>query len=128
MAMAERDSEEESTPLAHPPADLLREVEARITGSSDPEHGGEWARVRGELVQQDQYVLDRQHSRRLDLIGFGVKSVLSVGVVGIGVWLISIGHTAEGAFAIGLGIMTMLGIQAVLEYLKRMLPGGYEGE
>ena len=126
--MDESDSEKQATPLARPPADLLRQVEARITHSSDPELGGEWARVRGELVQQDQYVLDRQHSRRLDLIGFGVKSVLSVGVVGIGVWLISLGYTAEGAFAIGLGIMTMLGIQAVLEYLKRMLPGGYEGE
>lgn len=126
--MDERDSEKEPTPLARSSADLLQQVEARITDSSDPEVGGEWARVRGELVQQDQYILDRQHSRRLDLIGFGVKSVLSAGVVGIGVWLISLGHTAEGAFAIGLGIMTMLGIQAVLEYLKRMLPGGYEGE
>ena len=126
--MDERDSEKEPTPLARSSADLLQQVEARIADSSDPELGGEWARVRGELVQQDQYILDRQHSRRLDLIGFGVKSVLSAGVVGIGVWLISLGHTAEGAFAIGLGIMTMLGIQAVLEYLKRMLPGGYEGE
>ena len=126
--MDERDSEKEPTPLARSSADLLQQVEARITDSSDPEVGGEWARVRGELVQQDQYILDRQHSRRLDLVGFGVKSVLSAGVVGIGVWLISLGHTAEGAFAIGLGIMTMLGIQAVLEYLKRMLPGGYEGE
>ena len=126
--MTGRDSEKEPTPLARSSADLLRQVEARITNSSDAELGGEWARVRGELVQQDQYILDRQHSRRLELIGFGVKSVLSVGVVGIGVWLISLGHTAEGAFAIGLGIMTMLGIQAVLEYLKRMLQGGYEGE
>ena len=126
--MNESDSGNEPTPLAHLPANLLGQVEARIADSSDPERGAEWARVRGELVQQDQYVLDRQHSRRLDLIGFGVKSVLSVGVVGIGVWLILLGHTAEGAFAIGLGIMTMLGIQAVLEYLKRMLPGGYEGE
>ena len=126
--MNERESEKEAPLLAHSPGSLLRQVESRIADSSDPERGAEWARVRGELVQQDQYVLDRQHSRRLDLIGFGVKSVLSVGVVGIGVWLILLGHTAEGSFAIGLGIMTMLGIQAVLEYLKRMLPGGYEGE
>lgn len=128
MAMAERDSEKEPNPLARSPADLVRQVEARIIDSSDPELGGEWTRVRGELVQQDQHVLDRQHSRRLNLIGFGVKSVLSVGVVGIGVWLISLGHTADGAFVIGIGIAPILGNRSVLEYLKRMPPGGNESE
>ena len=86
------------------PLSSIARIDARIGDPSTPmPETIALARIRGEIIKQDEFRLDREDARRAKGRQFWGKLFFSVGAVGTGAGLIVAGLPLEGFVILGVG-------------------------
>jgi hypothetical protein len=92
--------------LFFPSADsnLLNQIEVRLGNANSADEARGWAKIRGEIIQQNEFIKDGNQRRAVENTQVFFKLGLSLASITIGTVLILKGFVEQGLFILGVGL------------------------
>ena len=94
-------------PTSGPEQDPLRAIERRIAQADDPHEIALWTQVRGEVLRQNDEVLDRRAARQLRAESARAELAKGFLAVSLGVYPIQSGYWIPGFLCLGAGLYSL---------------------
>lgn len=85
---------------------VVADIDRRLSAGTAVE-AAQWTQVRNAVIEQDQYVLDRQHQRSGELLSLRGRLGMSGGAFLVGAGLVIGGITLPGIFCLGAALYTI---------------------